>query len=330
MLRWIFAVCVLAGLTLPARAQTVSDDEKKEGFVTLFDGKTFNGWRFSSGKGADPKPKNWKLESGVILLTGGGSPHLASQWDYEDFDVRLQWRPHKKGYNSGFYIRSGRNVGANQINLAEKDAGHLMGGAKGGPAVPNLQNPPGEWNEWRVLAMGDKVTFWCNGKQAWEVTGFKDKRGYLGLQAEGAAIDFRNLRIKEIGFERINFGMAEGWQSDGLTLVGSDAAPVLKSPMSYKDYTLRLEYTNGSKAVLNLRGKTWALPTEEENLAKRANPSDPFNYLEVTVRGGKAQVLLNGAAASAPEVGAEETAPEIIAPVGRVTLRNIRIRAAQP
>src|SRR5207248_1057166 len=143
-------------------------------------------------------------------------------------------------------IRSGRNVGANQINLAEKDAGHLMGGAKGGPAVPNLQNPPGEWNSWRVLAIGDKVTFWCNGKEAWSVTGFKDKRGYLGLQAEGAAIDFKNLRIKEVGFAPIDSGMVEGWQKDGgLVLVGSDAAPLLKSPADYKDYTLRLEYARG-------------------------------------------------------------------------------------
>jgi hypothetical protein len=39
--------------------------------------------------------------------------------------------------------------------------------------------------------------FWCNGRRAWEVSGFKDRRGYFGLQAEGAPMDFRKIRIKE-------------------------------------------------------------------------------------------------------------------------------------
>ena len=37
-----------------------------------------------------------------------------------------------------------------------------------------------------------------NGKPAWEVDDFKAKKGPLGIEAEGHAIDFRNLRIKVI------------------------------------------------------------------------------------------------------------------------------------
>lgn len=173
------------------------DDEK--GFVPLFNGKDFTGWRFGNEPAnMDKLPKNWKVEGGMIKLLGGGSPHLASVKEYEDFDVRIQWRAHKKGYNSGFYIRSGKNVGANQINLAQSDCGHLMSNVKGGKKVPELQKPPGEWNDWRVLAQGDKLTLWCNGTKAWEVNNFKPRKGYLGLQAEGHAIDFKNLRIKEL------------------------------------------------------------------------------------------------------------------------------------
>jgi hypothetical protein len=170
----------------------------EDGFVPLFNGKDFTGWRFGETPATEKTAANWKVEDGLIRLLGGGSPHLASQNEYADFDLRLEWRAHKKGYNSGLFIRSGRNVGANQINLAQRDAGHLMGGAKGGKAVPELQKEPGEWNQWRVLAVGDRITFWCNGTKAWEVSGFKTRRGYIGLQAEGAAIDFRNIRIKEL------------------------------------------------------------------------------------------------------------------------------------
>lgn len=187
---------LLAAVTCVASAQDVSEEERKEGFMPLFNGKDFSGWRF--GDNLDKIPGNWRVEDGMIRLSGGGAPHLASAKEYTDFEVRFQWRAQKKGYNSGFFVRSGRSVGANQINLAEKSCGNLMGGTKGGKAVPELQKEPGEWNEWRVLAVGETLTLWCNGKLAWEVTGFKTPRGYLGLQAEGAAIDFKNIRIKEI------------------------------------------------------------------------------------------------------------------------------------
>jgi hypothetical protein len=174
-----------------------ADDEK--GFVPMFNGKDFTGWRFGNEPAnMDKLPKNWKVEGGMIKLLGGGSPHLASVKEYEDFDIRIQWRAHKKGYNSGFYIRSGKNVAANQINLAQSECGHLIYGVKGTKAVPDLQKPPGEWNDWRVLAVGDKLTLWCNGAKAWEVNNFKPRKGYIGLQAEGHAIDFKSIRIKEL------------------------------------------------------------------------------------------------------------------------------------
>jgi len=190
------AVSIESVIAKAGHARESSTDEG--GFVSLFNGADFTGWRFGENPGTDVAPKNWTVKDGMIRLLGGGNPHLASTKEYADFDLRFKWRAHKKGYNSGLFIRSGRNVGANQINLAQSDAGHLMGGAKGGKKVPELQKEPGEWNDWRVLAVDERVTLWCNGKKAWEVTGFKTKRGYIGLQAEGAAIDFKNIRIKEL------------------------------------------------------------------------------------------------------------------------------------
>jgi hypothetical protein len=179
---------------------TVSPREKAEGFKSLFNGKDFTGWRFSGGKqdGAREAP-NWKVMDGVLQLSGGNAPHLATDREYADFELRLEWRALREKYNSGLYIRSGQKVGANQINLAKGGEGGFVGGkVNGAKAVPELQKPAGQWNEWRVLVQGDKVTFWCNGKKAWEATGLKPSKGYIGLQAEGAPIEFRNLRLREI------------------------------------------------------------------------------------------------------------------------------------
>ncbi len=192
-------VALLPGALLRAD-EGLSREERAAGFTPLFNGKDFTGWRFSGGKedGAREAP-NWKVKGGAICLSGGSQPHLATEREYADFELRLQWRALRDRYNSGLYVRSGRAVGANQINLAKGAEGGLIGGrVSGAKPVPELQRPAGQWNEWRVLARGDRLTLWCNGKQAWEATGLRPAKGYLGLQAEGAPIEFRNLRIREI------------------------------------------------------------------------------------------------------------------------------------
>ncbi len=192
------AVLISAGAT--AWAQELTEEERKSGFVPLFNGKDFAGWQFDGGASPPAElPPNWKVEDGVIKLSGGGKPHLGTDKAYRDFEMRFEWRAIKDKYNSGFFVRSGRKVGANQLNLAKGSEGAFLGGKLVGPKpVPDLQKPAGEWNEWRVLAEGDKLSFWCNEKLAWETTGFKPAEGHIGLQAEGAALEFRNLRIREI------------------------------------------------------------------------------------------------------------------------------------
>jgi hypothetical protein len=167
-----------------ALAQTGA--QKEEGFVPLFDGKSFAGWKVNADT-----PKSWKIDKGMMVLLGGSSS-IYTEKKYDDFIVRFEFRPEKKGYNSGLFIR-----GNNQINLSQKQVGALIG-HKGTKAVPELHKEPGEWNEWEVSCIGPKVTLKVNGKMAWSIDDFKPTSGVLGLQAEGQHIDFKNLRIKVV------------------------------------------------------------------------------------------------------------------------------------
>ena len=183
----LFAILMLC--CIPAVAQDATKTEKEEGFESLFDGKSFAGWQVN-----DNTPKSWKIEKGLLILTGGNS-HLFTKEKFEDFIVRFEWRPAKKRYNSGFFVR-GR-----QIQMAQGGAGGLFG-PKGPKGVPKLHNPPGEWNQWEVTCVGPKASLKVNGKLAWEIDDFKSARRPLGIEAEGHYIEFRNMRIKKLGKEK--------------------------------------------------------------------------------------------------------------------------------
>ncbi len=156
---------------------------EEEGFRPLFDGKSFAGWKVSENT-----PKSWRIDKGLLVLTGGSS-HLFTKESFGDFVIRFQWRPLKKGYNSGFLLRG------HQIQIADGSAGMLFG-RKEAPAVPVMHKPPGQWNEWEVTCIGTKLALVVNGKLAWEIDNFKPGRAPIGIEAEGHAIEFRNLRIK--------------------------------------------------------------------------------------------------------------------------------------
>jgi len=152
-------IACLVCLSPTLRGEDLSADEQQAEFKLMFNGQDFTGWKFTDGK--DPKEvPNWKVADGVIRLTGGGSPHLCTSREYRDFEMRFEWRSTQEKYNSGFFIRSVKTLGTNQLNLAKGGEGAFIGGKiEGAKAVPELQKPAGEWNEWQVLAQGDKVTF---------------------------------------------------------------------------------------------------------------------------------------------------------------------------
>ena len=193
----ILAVCY-SSLSPPAAGGELTDEEKDAGFVSMFNGADFNGWRFTGEESENP-PENWSVEGGVIKLTGGGKPHLGTVYEFANFEMRFEWRAKREKYNGGFFIRSPKNLGKNQLNLAQGSAGQFIGGnLQGSKGVPDLQHVVGEWNEWRVLVLDEMVTFWCNGQLAWKGTGLQPEKGYIGLQAEGAPLEFRNLRIRQM------------------------------------------------------------------------------------------------------------------------------------
>ena len=60
----------------------------------------------------------------------------------------------------------------------------------------NRVKPAGEWNLYEVRAQGDKITLSVNGIVVNEIGGIALRRGYIGLEAEGYEVTFRNVKLQ--------------------------------------------------------------------------------------------------------------------------------------
>jgi hypothetical protein len=58
--------------------------------------------------------------------------------------------------------------------------------------------PAGEWNHYRVRAVDGVVTLWVNGEEVNAGSGCVPSSGYLALEAEGAPVEFKNMRLREL------------------------------------------------------------------------------------------------------------------------------------
>ena len=168
---------------------------EEPGWQSLFNGTNLAGWT----------PVNdgvFEVKDGVIHLAKGLG-WLRAEKEYGDCVLELEWRALEPQYNSGVFVRCGLEgkpfpPEGWQVNLKEKALGSLM---RGSQAVVPAKTPPMPRNQWvkfRIEIRGRKITLEVDGKRAWEYEGLDRALGWVGLQAEGKAFDFRNVRIREL------------------------------------------------------------------------------------------------------------------------------------
>lgn len=226
-------------IALPVCAQqpnSLTSKEKKDGWVLLFNGKDFTGWRQCNGK---EMPKNWKIEDNAmeVFTAEGKNPGSGSNGDivynkiFKNFELSVDWKASKMA-NSGIFFDV-REVPGQPIYYAapevqildNKDAtdnkidSHLAGSLYDMlPADPKTVHPAGEWNTIVIRVKDGKVTHTQNGVKVVEYTlwtpewdkmvanskfktfkGFTEgisKEGYIGLQDHGYPVWFRNIKIR--------------------------------------------------------------------------------------------------------------------------------------
>ena len=194
----------VAALLLTSSGSALAEDD---GFQSLFDGKTTKGWH---------KPFDWGkvwVEDGMILLQGDKKFFLVTDKTYGDFVLEAEVNV-PVGGNSGIQFRSHyqRNkLWGYQAEVDTSDrkwSGGLYDEARRAWLNPLKDKPEaqaafknGQWNKYRIEAVGDRLRIWVNGVLTTDFRDKADASGYIALQHHGEAgkvYRFRNVRIKEV------------------------------------------------------------------------------------------------------------------------------------
>ena len=158
----------------------------------------------------------WSLDTATgHLVCQGDKGHEWLRWNSElaDFVFHVEWRftavPGKKGYNSGIYARNSADARIwHQAQTGDGSGGYLFGESPSdGKLKPiNLSRqhptsrvrPAGEWNTFEITCRGKDMTLSVNGTVSNVWHDCEVARGYVGVEAEGYRIEFRQVKIKPL------------------------------------------------------------------------------------------------------------------------------------
>ena len=289
----------------------------EDGFVPMFNGRDLTGW-----VNANCAPETWGVKDGVITCTGKPTGAMRTEQQYENFIMEVEWRHLQSGGNSGVFIW-GSPISApgvpflRGIEVQVLDQGYAdnfekktgkksdwftchgdvfpihgatmtpIGRSHGQRSFPSEERskPSPEWNHYRIVCNAGSIRLSVNGK---EVSGGDDciyRKGYLALESEGAPVEFRNLRIKELpptgatpeqtapeaqGFRPLYTGLdLRGWKTTTpdrwqpsdwrLVLKGGEAGQLLWTEAEFGDCEFMVDVKVSGKSPIDfallLRGK---------------------------------------------------------------------------
>ena len=301
---------LLAGVVLTATALHAADPVAPKGFTPLFNGKDTTGWRGWNIHDKDGNPyqfaklgkeeqekkqaawneslkKHWSIENGELVNKGEGA-YLTTAKDYGDYELLIEYKL-TKTVDAGLYPKTMPQI---QVwDPTEADPGNKLGKAKGSGGLWNntpadspgrdplvkADNPPGEWNRFRIINVGERISIYLNDKLVvdnarlqnyWDrkLPVMKTAPFLLQTHAPKLEIRWRNIFIKELSGTEANEYLAKhtdkdlkeifngkdftGWQGatdnyeviDGAVRCKKDKGGVLFTKEEYADFQVALEF----------------------------------------------------------------------------------------
>ncbi len=236
-------------LLMTATSFCQAEGELKDGFVSLFNGKDLSGWIIPEGDNGHWTVKDGVIDYDAGS-EAKGDRNLWSQKEYGDFILKIDWRLKQTSglydvpivLQDGSYLKNAlgekitikmpnadsgiflRGTGRAQVNIWcwPVGSGEVYGYRNNTNTDPviragvtpriNADNPVGEWNQFIIIMIQDRLTVLLNNHMVLENAQLPDvpSRGRIALQHHGginpdgsykpasSLIQFRNIWIKEL------------------------------------------------------------------------------------------------------------------------------------
>ncbi|MGE5418593.1 MAG: DUF1080 domain-containing protein [Chloroflexota bacterium] len=213
---------------------TLSNKEKKQGWILLFDGKTTDRWT-AAGQKYVPAD-HWTVEnSSLVVKPGSNGGDIVTMDKFRNFELSIDFM-YAPGANSGikYFIDIERDggkmatIGCEYQVLDDKLHPDAKEGINGNRTMSSLydlipaknikDNGADQWNNARIIVNGNKVQHWLNGQltveyekgssewnEHYATSKFKNTKGFADvqetrilLQDHGDKVAYKNIKIRKI------------------------------------------------------------------------------------------------------------------------------------
>ncbi|MGH9326938.1 MAG: 3-keto-disaccharide hydrolase [Terriglobia bacterium] len=213
---FIAALCIVFGM--PWILMAAGRHAGSSGWVNITPRESLQEWTRVAIPPTRPlnPVSQWKVDARrhmIVCEGNGGHEWLRYDHEYKDFVFEVEWRlvkgPRGTKYNSGIFVRNNTDGSIwYQAQVGSASGGYFFGenpvhGTLArfnlyGAVAQNDVKPAGQWNEYQILCKGKDLTLWVNGDKQSQFTECNNPAGYIGLEAEGSRIEFRDLKVKMI------------------------------------------------------------------------------------------------------------------------------------
>jgi len=228
------ALLLSSGSVSAQTINTLTAQEKSQGWQLLFDGKTLTGWHSSAppppsgrastaqpstppppGQTGTPKPcvgaagaaaapvpaggSHWEVVDGLLTACGEPAGYLTSDRSYKNFVLSIEFKC-GADTNSGVFVRSPQENGGYEVQIwrqqpAGYNTGAIVATAK---TAREYTFKADQWNRYEITANGDHLVIVLNGETTLDIHDAKFPDGNLRLQYQKFPIAFRNIKLRPL------------------------------------------------------------------------------------------------------------------------------------
>ena len=231
----VFSFLVWSAALSSQTVNSLTAQEKAQGWQLLFDGKTLDGWHPSAppqgqGRAGAPQPaqagapaqvgstprpcvtalersasavpagrSHWEVVDGSLTACGEPVGYLTSNRSYRNFVLSIEFKCGEDA-NSGVFFRSAQETGGYEVQIwkqqpAGYNTGAIVGTAK---TARDYRFNPDRWNHYQITAEGDHIVIVLNGETTLDIHDARFLEGNLRLQYQQFPIAFRSIKIRPL------------------------------------------------------------------------------------------------------------------------------------